>query len=118
MSTLSNNIKIFSFITQHLNTTTIFSRTACHELIIAYLKQTELTVTLTYLELMAFQSTARSQQGFVRMHPNIVFSHGSSGGVVAVYDPDGYVFWFLIPVWIRGIFSYCERLFIFAFLSS
>ena len=47
-------------------------------------------MTLTCLELMAFQSTKRSDKGFARMHPNVAFSHGSSGGVVAVYDPDRY----------------------------
>ena len=41
---------------------------------------------------MAFQSTKRSDKGFARMHPNVAFSHGSSGGVVAVYDPDRYMY--------------------------
>ena len=51
-------------------------------------------MTLTCLELMAFQRTSRPEQGFVRMHPNVLFSHGSSGGVVAVYNTEGYVDFF------------------------
>ena len=53
-------------------------------------------MTLTCLELMAFQTCRTVGDSFVKMHPNVVFSHGSSGGVVAIYDPERFVTVFLL----------------------
>ena len=53
-----------------------------------YLKQTDVKLTMTCLELMAFQTTQKSGCNFVKMHQNVIFSHGSSGGVVAIYQTD------------------------------
>ena len=41
---------------------------------------------MTCLELMAFQSSQKCDHDFLRMIPKYGFSHGSSGGVVVVYD--------------------------------
>ena len=53
-------------------------------------------MTLTCLELMAFQTCRTVGDSFVKMHPNVAFSHGSSGGVVAIYDPERFVTVFLL----------------------
>jgi hypothetical protein len=58
-------------------------RTACQELIVAFFKQADLTLTLTCLQLMAFQQAeCQNEAAFPRMHPCLKFANGNDGGII------------------------------------
>ncbi|XP_053401434.1 LOW QUALITY PROTEIN: transport and Golgi organization protein 6 homolog [Mercenaria mercenaria] len=62
-------------------------KATCQELIVTFLKNADIQVTLTCLQLMAFQqTTSHNEAAFPRMHHCLKFVNGNNGGVVVQTD--------------------------------